>query len=79
LRYVKRIITEALVVRSDDPHIVGVEKSVLNKDDLLFNIALGYLLAFTIWNTMQFQNVTVFSDYFVDFNRVASTGNDFDL
>jgi hypothetical protein len=68
-----------LVVRSDDPHIVGVEKSVLNKDDLLFNIALGYLLAFTIWNTMQFQNVTVFSDYFVDFNRVASTGNDFDL
>ncbi len=79
MRYVKRIITEALVVRSDDPHIVGVEKSVLNKDDLLFNIALGYLLAFTIWNTMQFQNVTVFSDYFVDFNRVASTGNDFDL
>jgi hypothetical protein len=67
-----------LVVRSDDPHIVGVEKSVLNKDDLLFNITLGHL-TFTIWNTMQFQNVTVFSDYFVDFNRVASTGNDFDL
>lgn len=71
-------LTEGLIVGGDEPHIVGVEKPVLNEDDLFFNTAVGHL-TFAKWNTMQFENVTVFSNYFVDFNRVASTGNDFDL
>jgi hypothetical protein len=75
---VSSVITERLIIRSNQPHIVRVKKSMLKKDNRFLNIRVGNFIL-TTRNAMQFENISIFSDYFMDFNRIASTGNDFNL
>lgn len=71
-------LTKGFVAWSDKPNIVTVEKSVLKIHMIFFNIWVGYL-PFAKWNSMEFENIAVFGNHFVDFNGVASTGNYLDL
>jgi len=51
---------------------------MLKKNDRFFNIGIGDFI-FTTRNAMQFKNIAIVRCHFVNFNRVASTGNNLDL
>ena len=58
----------------DKPDVVGVKKSVLDKDRSSFD-AWVRGLAFTIRNTMQLENISIVGSHLMHFNRISPTCN----
>ena len=58
----------------DKPDVIRVEKSMLDKDRPSFDAWIRGL-AFTIRNTMQFENISIVGSHLMHFNRISPTCN----